>query len=168
MILYGWALSSLAYPDPLPIAAREKGLVDWHWAVYSCLVSKWLTVVQLVSLNIFRHVNWGGGELGHFNQRIYNNYKGRVLKQDCYNKINKLRWNTSLMMKNPRTFSLERFKVKIQSYLIYNTQGVVDPSKDQCLLAIQTKFQLQTYQQYLHTVVCIEFTFKITKIYIWF
>ncbi len=70
------------------------------------------------------------------------------------------------MMKNPRTFSLERFKVKIQSYLIYNTQGVVDPSKDQCLLAIQTKFQLQTYQQYLHTVVCIEFTFKITKIYI--
>ncbi len=49
---------------------------------------------------------------------------------------------------------------------IYNTQGVVDPSKDQCLLAIQTKSQLQTYQQYLHTVVCIEFTFKITKIYI--
>ncbi len=28
MIQYGWALSSLAYPDPLPIAAREKGLVD--------------------------------------------------------------------------------------------------------------------------------------------
>ncbi len=72
-------------------------------------------------------MNWGGGELGHFNQKIYNNYKGginktikwhiqykyRVLKQDCYNKINKLRWNTSLMMKNPRTFSLERFKEKI-------------------------------------------------------
>ncbi len=89
------------------------------------------------------------------------------MKQDCYNKINKLRWNTSLMMKNPRTFSLERFKVKIAILSdIYNTQGVVDPSKDQCLLAIQTKSQLQTYQQYLHTVVCIEFTFKITKIYI--
>ncbi len=27
-IWYGWALSSLVYPDPLPIAAREKGLVD--------------------------------------------------------------------------------------------------------------------------------------------
>ncbi len=39
----------------------------------------------------------------------------------------------------------------------------MDPSKDQCLLAIQTKSQLQTYQQYLHTVVCIEFTFKITR-----
>ncbi len=37
--------------------------------------------------------------------------------------------------------------------LIYNPQGVVNPSKDQCLLAIQTKSQLQTYQQYLHTVV---------------
>ncbi len=88
------------------------------------------------------------------------------MKQDCYNKINKLRWNTPLMMKNPRTFSLERFKVKIAILSDIHTQGVVDPSKDQCLLAIQTKSQLQTYQQYLHTVVCIEFTFKITKIYI--
>ncbi len=50
--------------------------------------------------------------------------------------------------------------------ILYNPQGVVNPSKDQCLHAIQTKSQLQTYQQYLHTVVCIEFTFKITKIYI--
>ena len=37
--------------------------------------------------------------------------------------------------------------------LIYNPQGVVDPSKVWCLLAIQTKFQLQMYQQYMLTVI---------------
>ncbi len=43
--------------------------------------------------------------------------------------------------------------------LICNPQGVVDPdvsyAEDRCLLAIQTKSQPQTYQQYIPTEVLL-------------
>ena len=57
---------------------------------------------------------------------------------------------------------------KYNPILIYKPQGTFDPdiplSEDRFLFAMQTKFQLDIYQQYASTVVCIDSTHK-TNVY---
>ncbi len=97
--------------------------------------------------------------------------KHLISKQDCYNKRNKLKWNTSRHADDAESVNILIKELQSEDYnpiLIYKPQGVVDPdvsaSKDRFLLAIQTKFQQKMYEQYASTVVCIDSTHK-TNVY---
>lgn len=57
---------------------------------------------------------------------------------------------------------------KYDPILLYKPQGVVDPAiplpKERFLLALQTEFQQEMYQQYAPSVICIDSTQKMCMI----
>ena len=59
-------------------------------------------------------------------------------------------------------------KEKYNPILLYKPQGIVDPNipvpQDRFILALQTEFQHDMYQQYAASVICIDSTLK-TNVY---
>ena len=83
-------------------------------------------------------------------------------KQDCYNKRKKLSRNTSCHTDDAMSVDILVKELQSEEYnpiLIYKPQGTFDLdiplSEDRFLFAMQTKFQLDMYQQYASTVVSI-------------
>ena len=97
--------------------------------------------------------------------------KHLITKQDCYNKRKKLGRNTSRHAEDAVSVDLlvnELQKEKYNPILLYKPQGIVDPNmpvpQDRFVLALQTEFQQNMYQQYASSVICIDSTHK-TNVY---
>lgn len=80
-------------------------------------------------------------------------------------------WNTSRHAEDAVSVDLlvkELQKEKFNPVLLYKPQGIVDTSlpvpQDRFILALQTEFQQDMYQQYASSVICIDSTHK-TNVY---
>ncbi len=97
--------------------------------------------------------------------------KHLVTKQDCYNKKKKYMWSTSRHVEDAVSVDLlvkELQREKYNPILVYKPQSMFDPNvpiaEDRFILAIQTEFQWEMYQQYASSVICIDSTHK-TNVY---
>ena len=80
-------------------------------------------------------------------------------------------WNVSRHAEDAVSVDIlvkELQKEKYNPILLYKPQGIVDPSiplpQDRFILALQTNFQQDIYQQYASSVICIDSTHK-TNVY---